>query len=50
MIEVDYEDFIRMIKAEAQLELIKKMVKQDAYRADELLSKIFRDEEENEDK
>lgn len=48
MIKVDYEDFIRLIKAEERLEIIKRMADKDGCILSEVLKKIIGESNENE--
>ncbi|WP_317395745.1 hypothetical protein, partial [Blautia hydrogenotrophica] len=48
MIKVDYEDFIRLIKAEEKLEIIKRMTDKDECILSKTLKKIIGESDENE--
>ena len=48
MIKVDYEDFIRLIKSEEKLEIIKRMTDKDGCILSETLKKIIGESDENE--
>ena len=49
MIKVDYEDFIRLIKAEEKLEIIKRMTDKDECILSKTLKKIIGESDENVD-
>ncbi len=48
MIKVDYEDFIRLIKAEEKLEIIKRMTDKDECILSKTLKKIIGESDQNE--